>query len=193
MQNRDALLRHAIKLKEYYYVVKQTASRIVLIQQNKFFYILLNIVFRGKLNYMPAQNFKNHSQYVPLFHFVTMPILLVVLIGAIVNLVHSEPENVYSASLLVALTIAVFILAFSSRGFALKAQDRAIRAEENFRHYIGTGKPLDDSLRMGQIIALRFAGDDEFVALAKKAAAEKMSPKEIKTAINNWKGDHYRV
>jgi len=142
---------------------------------------------------MPAQNFKNHSQYVPLFHFVTMPILLMVLIGSIVNLLHSAPENVYSASLLVALTIAVLIIAFSARGFALKAQDRAIRAEENFRHYIATGKPLDDSLRMGQIIALRFAGDNEFVALAKKAAAEKMSPKEIKMAINNWKGDHYRA
>ena len=46
---------------------------------------------------------------------------------------------------------------------------------------------------MRQIIALRFAGDDEFVALAKKAVAEKMTSKEIKMAINNWKADDHRV
>ncbi|HQR02260.1 MAG TPA: DUF6526 family protein, partial [Ferruginibacter sp.] len=80
-----------------------------------------------------------------------------------------------------------------SRAFALRAQDRAIRAEENFRHFLATGKPLDARLRMGQIVALRFAGDDEFVALAQKAAEEKMSAREIKQAIKNWKADYNRA
>lgn len=44
-------------------------------------------------------------------------------------------------------------LIWYARGFALKAQDRAIRAEENFRHFILSGKPFDKNLRMGQIIA----------------------------------------
>jgi NOL1/NOP2/fmu family ribosome biogenesis protein len=111
----------------------------------------------------------------------------------VVNLIHAAPGNVYSASLLLVLSIATILIAFLARVFALKAQDRAIRAEENFRHYLATGKQLDSRLTIGQIIALRFAGDDEFVELAKKAANENMSSKDIKMAIQHWKGDYYRV
>jgi hypothetical protein len=142
---------------------------------------------------MQTQNFKNHARLVPLYHFVTFTLLVLILIGSIVNLTNSAKENVYSASLLVALTIATILIALFARTFALKAQDRAIRAEENFRHFIATGQPLDSRLRIGQIIALRFAGDDEFVALAKKAVSENMSSKDIKMAIQNWKGDYYRA
>jgi hypothetical protein len=75
----------------------------------------------------------------------------------------------------------------------LKAQDRAIRAEENFRHFILSGKPFDSSITTGQIIALRFAGDDEFLQLAQKAANENLSPKEIKMLVKNWRADYHRV
>jgi hypothetical protein len=77
--------------------------------------------------------------------------------------------------------------------FALKAQDRAIRAEENLRHFVLTGKLLPASLRIGQIVALRFASDDEFVALAQKAADKNLPGKQIKQSITNWKADTYRV
>lgn len=80
-----------------------------------------------------------------------------------------------------------------SRIFALKAQDRAIRAEENLRHFVLTGKLLPSSLTVGQVVALRFASDAEFVALAEKAAANNLSGKEIKQSIQNWKADFYRV
>jgi purine nucleoside permease len=75
----------------------------------------------------------------------------------------------------------------------LKAQDRAIRAEENFRHYMLTNKLMDGRLNLSQVIALRFASDEEFPALAQKAAAEKLPAKEIKKQIKNWRGDYYRV
>ena len=142
---------------------------------------------------MQNQNLKNHSRFVPLYHYVTFALLLLVLIGSIVNLCNSAKENLYSASLLVVLTFATILVTFFARSFALKAQDRAIRAEENFRHYIATGQQLDNRLTMSQIIALRFASDNEFVALVKKAANESMSAKDIKTSIQNWKGDYNRV
>ena len=142
---------------------------------------------------MQTQNLKNHGRLVAGYHYVTFLLLLLVLIGSIVNLVHSAPENIYSASLLLVLTIATILVTFYARVFALKAQDRAIRAEENFRHFIATGKQLDSRLRISQIIALRFAGDDEFVALTKKAANENMTAKDIKAAIQNWKGDYNRA
>ncbi len=82
---------------------------------------------------------------------------------------------------------------FFARGFALKAQDRAIRAEENFRHYMLTNKLMDNRLTMPQVVALRFASDEEFILLAQKAADSKMSNIEIKKAIKNWRPDFYRV
>ena len=143
---------------------------------------------------MTEQNFKNHTRLVPLFHGVTFLLILSGLIGSIINLLdHHEPGNHYSAALLIVVFLILLLLFWFVRSFALKAQDRAIRAEENFRHFILTGKPLDKGLRMGQIIALRFASDEEFPALAQKALADKMAPKEIKMAIQHWKGDYHRV
>jgi hypothetical protein len=144
---------------------------------------------------MTTQNLKNHPQLVPMFHFVTLPAILVFIVGSFVNLFHAvqKEEGIYSASLLCLAGIILLFVAFLARVFALKAQDRAIRAEENFRYFVATGKPLDSRLRISQIIALRFASDVEFVALAKKAADENLSSKDIKQAITNWKGDYYRV
>ncbi len=142
---------------------------------------------------MKEQNLQNHSRYVPLYHYVSSTLILAILIGSIINLCHCTPETCYSASLIVALTITLGLVWYFARSFALKAQDRAIRAEENFRHFILAGKPLDSKLRIGQIIALRFAGDDEFVALAKRAVDENLPNKEIKQAIKNWRADHDRA
>jgi hypothetical protein len=88
------------------------------------------------------------------------------------------------------ILLNLFIFA---RNFALKAQDRAIRAEENFRHYLLTGKPFDSKLTLRQIIGLRFASDEEFPELAQKASEESMCEEDIKKAIKNWRGDFDRA
>lgn len=56
-----------------------------------------------------------------------------------------------------------------------------------------TGGDLDGRLTMGQIIALRFASDEEWPDLAKRAADEGMAPKAIKQAVKDWRADTYRV
>lgn len=142
---------------------------------------------------MQEQNYKNHPRYVAGFHFVAFAALLAVLVGSIVNLVTSSKDNLYSASLILALTLILGLVGFYARHFAKKAQDRAIRAEENFRHYLLTGKALDKRLALSQIIALRFASDEEFPTLAEKALAEGLSNKQIKQAVKRWKADHHRV
>jgi len=144
---------------------------------------------------MPEQNYKNHARYVPLYHFVLFGILVLTLIGSFVNLYQSWGDHmrIYSASLISVLTVSMLMLFFFARIFALKAQDRAIRAEENFRHYLLAGKPLDGRLTIHQVIALRFAPDAEFVALAKRAADESLEPKVIKQSVKNWRGDYYRA
>lgn len=143
---------------------------------------------------MAEQNFKNHSRLVPMYHGLAFLLILAGLIGSIINLLdHHEPGNHYSAALLVVVFLVLLLLFWYARSFALRAQDRAIRSEENFRHFVLTGKPLDSRLRMGQIIALRFASDPEFTALAKKAVEENLSPKAIKQAIQHWRADYHRV
>ena len=142
---------------------------------------------------MSDQNFKNHSRNIPLWHFIIPVIIISLLTGSIINLVHAEASNVYSAALLVVIAVLLIGFYWYTRWFALRAQDRAIRAEENFRHFILTGKPLDSRLRMGQIIALRFASDEEMPALAQRAVDEKLSQQEIKRAIKTWRPDYNRV
>lgn len=142
---------------------------------------------------MQEQNFKNHTRLVKGYHGLTFTLIVALLIGSFVNLFHSAKENMYSASLL-CVVAAIFVLLFwFIRAFALKAQDRAIRAEESLRYFILTGKRLPANLRLSQIIALRFASDDEFVALAEKSANEQLPAKEIKASIKNWRADHHRV
>ena len=141
------------------------------------------------------QSYANHSRIVPLFHGVLFGLLVLTFIGAAVNVYKSlgDAGRIYSASLVLVLTFATIMLMFFSRAFALKAQDRAIRAEEQLRHYILTAKPLDPRLTVRQIVGLRFASDDEFAALAARAASEHLSEDEIKKAVKAWRPDIYRV
>lgn len=142
---------------------------------------------------MQDQNFSNHARYDPLYHFIAAPLIVAGLIGSLVNLSRSTADNRYAASLLVVAFISLLLTGYLVRIYALKAQDRAIRAEESLRHYILTGKPIDKRLRLGQIIALRFASDDELPELAKTAAEEGLNNKQIKQSIRNWRADHRRV
>lgn len=144
---------------------------------------------------MPDQNYSNHRQYVPIFHYVLLPVLFFTVIGSIVNLVESwgDHTRLYSASLIVVLSVCGLITAFFARVFSLKAQDRAIRADENLRHFAMTGKLLDARLTVPQVVGLRFASDAEFVALAQTAAAGNLTQDAIKRAIKTWRPDTYRV
>ena len=140
-----------------------------------------------------TQQHSNHARYIPLWHFITSAAILALLVGSIINLTHSAKENIYSASLLVLAAVIFLSVFWYARWFALRAQDRAIRAEENLRHFALTGKLLDNRLRLGQIIALRFASDEEFPAMAKKAAEEGVSGADIKKSVQQWRADFHRV
>jgi hypothetical protein len=143
---------------------------------------------------MESQNFANHRRFVTGYHYVLSGMLFIGLVAALVNVVINWTSgNVLSLLLIVLLFLCAFLLAAFTRLFPLKAQDRAIRAEENLRHFILTGKPLNGGLTVSQVTALRFAPDEEFIPLAARAAEENLSPNAIKQAIKSWKADHYRM
>jgi hypothetical protein len=139
---------------------------------------------------MPEQNFKNHARYVPLFHFILLGIDVAILVLSVINIISGIT---LLSVMFVLMAMALLISFFKIRSFPLAAQDRAIRAEENLRYFSLTGKLLDKGLTMQQIIALRFADDDEFTDLAAKALQDKMSNKQIKQAVQKWRADHHRA
>jgi len=139
---------------------------------------------------MKTQNAQNHAQFVPVFHFGLFSICVA---SFIIAGIHLFGEITLVSILLFLMAIALNLSFIFMRFFPLKVQDRAIRSEENLRHYVLTGKLLDPALTMSQIIALRFASDSEFVALAERAVKESMSSKQIKQAVKQWRADYHRA
>ena len=144
---------------------------------------------------MPEQSYAKHAKWVPLYHRFLFPLSVLCFVGSLVNLYESvgDGSRLYNASLITVLSIGLVLCVFYARIFALKAQDRAIRAEENLRHYVLTGKLLNPRLSVKQIVALRFASDAEFPQLAEKSASENSPPDAIKQSIRAWRADHDRL
>jgi hypothetical protein len=140
---------------------------------------------------MPNQSASSHARYVPGFHILTYAVVVAALFIAIILLIHRGVSHETIFYLLVG--IAMGLLTFYVRHFATLNQDRIIRAEENFRSYRLTGKMLDPRLRTSQVVALRFADDEEFVSLSQQASNENLTAAQIKTAVKKWRADHHRV
>ncbi len=143
----------------------------------------------------PPQNYENHRQILPIHHYVLMPLSLITLIIAAVRIVQNLGNGTFSSADLIfgLLAFMAALVALLARRSGLVAQDRAIRAEENLRHFILTGRALDPRLTIRQITALRFASDEEFPALAAQAAEAGMRPDDIKKAVRDWRPDYHRV
>ena len=144
---------------------------------------------------MKEQNYENHKQYVIGYHFVAFSILLTIFIlsGYSLYISYKNESQISTAVILFLISIYLFFSFFYSRVFALKAQDRAIRAEESLRHLILTGKEIDKRLGISQIIALRFASDGEFPELCEETVNKNYSAEQIKRKIQHWRKDNFRV
>ena len=86
--------------------------------------------------------------------------------------------------------------AYKLRTYPLKVQDRVIRLEERLR--LQSLAPTEwhaqiYRLSEEQLIALRFAADDEVVELAKQALEHNLNRKQIKERIKGWRADNWRV
>lgn len=141
----------------------------------------------------PPQTYSNHTRLDPLYHFFAVPVLAVTLLLLIWKLIQ-HPD--FSFAWAVVVTLAGIIVAFKARTYALKAQDRVIRLEEQLRLSNLLPDPLRPrigELTEGQLIALRFASDAEIPGLVEKTLAGNLPGAEIKKAIVNWRPDYFRV
>ena len=141
-----------------------------------------------------TQTFASHRRYIPVFHFFALPVLYANVFVVGYYFVR-DPRFITGWALLVAIALAVGIT--WSRFMPLRAQDRIIRLEERTR--LERLLPSDMRGRIGeltsrQLIAIRFAADDEVPDLTRRALnGELKSPAEIKRAIRSWRADHMRV
>jgi hypothetical protein len=152
---------------------------------------------------MNEQNFSNHAKFVPMFHFFVIPVLVLNLLASLYWLFARGTHTALGLSALpsmllnILVAVALLVLAFLARLFALRVQDRVIRLEERMRYE----RLLPDDLRprvgeftINQLVALRFASDAELPVLARKVLDGKMSErKAIKQMVQNWRPDYQRV
>ena len=147
------------------------------------------------------QNFKNHAKVVPAYHYwmTSMLVLPSLYLGYGVVTDFSFADLVSTLPLLVSFifSVGVVFLFFFARVFALGVQDRVIRLEERMR----MEKLLPEDLKhripevtTEQMIALRFASDEELTGLVFTALSEGISDrKTLKQAIKNWRADNQRI
>jgi hypothetical protein len=139
------------------------------------------------------QNLQNHAKVDPAYHYFLLPVGLFLLLAAIYN-VYQNP----GASSIVHLVAGVWavVAVLKIRVYSLKVQDRVIRLEERLRLQRILPEALSArtaELTEGQLIAIRFASDDEVPTLVEKCLAGHLAPKAIKQTIQTWRPDYWRV
>jgi hypothetical protein len=140
------------------------------------------------------QTYENHARYVPAYHIGAFWIFGGNFLWSLYRLVTRFSADSMTAFL---LAVGFLILVFYTRMFPLGVQDRVIRLEMTLR----LQRLLPDDLRarigefnLDQLIALRFASDEELPALCRRVLDEKLSDrKTIKKLIRNWTADYLRV
>ena len=140
------------------------------------------------------QTYENHVRIIPAYHMVLFGILLINLGWSVYRLYRAFSFET-AVGLLLAVGLLIFF--FCARIFTLRVQDRVIRLEMRLR----MEKILPAELRSrimeftpSQLIALRFASDEELPELARKVLAEKIEDrKTIKKLITKWNPDYLRV
>ncbi len=142
---------------------------------------------------MESQSFSNHVRVHPLYHYFAVPVSLALIAATLVNLFINF--SLASIVLLVAMII-LHLTIFLTRDYAKKNQDRIIRAELRLRYYLLTQQNFEDfenHYSAGQLLALRFASDEEFINFINNTETKNLSPEEIKKQIKYWKADWMRV
>jgi hypothetical protein len=140
------------------------------------------------------QNFANHRRIIPLYHFVIFGIFVINAIWSIVQLVRFPS---WPTLLACAVALALVGLFLFERTFALAVQDRVIRLEMRLR--LAKVLPPDlqgriPELDRDQLIALRFAGDQELPDLVREVLTNDMHNRDdIKRRIKKWEADFWRV
>ena len=140
---------------------------------------------------MAEQSFKNHTHR-PTETGIVWLLSLVALILIVQQFRGADTRD----WAIVMLTLAMFVVGWISRAYIVRLQDRIIMLEMKVRaaEVLPAGQDAAlAKLTKSQIVALRFASDEELGALLDRAVRENMAPKDIKAAVKTWRPDLYRT
>jgi uncharacterized protein DUF6526 len=144
---------------------------------------------------MAEQTYSNHVKWVPAYHFFVVPVMILNFISSIVRLVRFGITWDHVVYFLTATALLIFVII--ARMFALKVQDRVIRMEERQRmaqFFPPDLRPRIAEFTPSQLVALRFAADDELPTLARKVLDDKLTDvKAIKQMVKRWRPDNLRA
>jgi hypothetical protein len=145
-------------------------------------------------NQASSQSFENHAKIVPGYHRWTTAFLVFPMLWFGYRLVADfGPDRLA----LFAFAIGVLLVGWYSRVFPLGVQDRVIRLEERLRLERLLSEELyarTPALTTKQLVALRFASDEELPELVEKVLDQSIADrKEIKRQIRSWRADHQRI
>lgn len=141
---------------------------------------------------MAEQSFQNHAHR-PTPTVVVWVFALVALFFMVRTMYFGRDMRDWA---IVMIIFALIELGWISRIYIVKLQDRIIMLEVKVRaaELLTAGQDAQlAKLSSKQIVALRFASDEEFGALLERAARENLPPKEIKAAIKTWRPDLHRT
>ena len=143
---------------------------------------------------------KNPPKFYPPHHFVLLPLALLMAGYAVLRYTKVAGDDDQVARLWFSVAalavIGAGVLVMLRQHYALRLQDRICRLEVRQRYFEVSGQrfaPLEAQLSLAQILSLRLAGDAELPALARAAAAEKLSPPDIQARITDFQFDAMRV
>ena len=81
-----------------------------------------------------SQNYKNHRMISKPYHMALIPYTFATMVLATIYFVQHSKDQLFLGGLILLLACGLFSATFWSRVFAIKVQDRAIRAEESLRY-----------------------------------------------------------
>lgn len=141
---------------------------------------------------MAEQSFASHAHH-PIPTYVATVFTLVALVASVGAWLFDWTTLDLAV---VAVSLAATVLVLISRAYITRLQDRIILLEMQVR--CARLLPANECARLAalspkQVVALRFASDEELAPLLERAAREDLPPREIKRAIVRWRPDHLRT
>lgn len=145
---------------------------------------------------MKTQNYSNHIRFYTPHHFVFYPIASLLFGVTTAFAFKSEEYNMIWAAIAATIALIIWLSFLLRQHYALGNQNRIARLELRFRYYTITQKSFDtieQQLSLSQLLALRFAPNDELVNLIERTLKENLTPDDIKKAVKNWLPDYMRL
>lgn len=141
-----------------------------------------------------SQSYENHVRRLPAPYLaVALAITLHVVLSAAQLVLQPSLRALWQLVVALALGGMVWILRTNS----LRVQNRIIRLEERdrLRRLLPADlQPRIEELSLGQLVALRFASDEELPELARAVLAEGLTDRDaIKRRVRSWRADHLRI